>query len=83
MNGRILLDTNIVIALFAQEVTVLQRLGTVDEVFIPSIVLGELYYGAYKSCNVKADILRIDDPAQRDKTQFSFVMPQRDSTMVA
>ncbi len=60
MNGRVLLDTNIVIALFAQEVVVQQRLAAADEVFISSIVLGELYYGAEKSSRVEANIARIN-----------------------
>jgi tRNA(fMet)-specific endonuclease VapC len=40
--GRFLLDTNIVIALFAREAVVQQRLAGVSEVFVSSIVLGEL-----------------------------------------
>jgi predicted nucleic acid-binding protein len=42
--GRFLLDTNIVIALFAREAAVQQRLAETSEVFVPSIVLGELYW---------------------------------------
>ena len=49
MNGMILLDTNIVIALFAKDAFVQDRLAQSDEVFVPSIVVGELYYGARKS----------------------------------
>ena len=43
MNGRFLLDTNIVIAIFAAEPAVLQRVATIDEVFVPAIALEELY----------------------------------------
>jgi predicted nucleic acid-binding protein len=50
--GRFLLNTNIVIALFAEEAAVQQRLAEANEVFVPSIVLGELYYGARKSVRV-------------------------------
>jgi len=39
MNGRFLLDTNIVIALFANESAVIDFLNGVDEVFVPSIVM--------------------------------------------
>jgi tRNA(fMet)-specific endonuclease VapC len=46
MSGRYLLDTNIIIALFASEASVMQSLAQADEVFMPSIALGELYYGA-------------------------------------
>lgn len=49
MTGKFLLDTNIVIALFAKEAVVQGKLANAAEVFIPSIVLGELYYGANKS----------------------------------
>ena len=48
MNGSYLLDTNIVIALFAQDANVLKKLSVTSQIFIPSIVLGELYYGANK-----------------------------------
>jgi len=48
MSGKYLLDTNIVIALFADEVSVKNALAQAEEVFIPSIVFGELYYGARK-----------------------------------
>jgi tRNA(fMet)-specific endonuclease VapC len=58
--GRYLLDTNIVIALFANEAGVQQRLAEADEVFIPSIVGGELYYGAYKSARVEENLARLD-----------------------
>ena len=60
MAGRVLLDTNIVIALFDRETTVLQSLAQADEVFIPSIVLGELYYGAQKSSRAEANTQRVD-----------------------
>jgi predicted nucleic acid-binding protein len=43
MSGRYLLDTNIIIALFADEVAVKNRLAQADEVFIPSIPVGTCY----------------------------------------
>ena len=61
MTGKVLLDTNIVIALFAGESSVQQPLSTISEVFIPSIVLGELYYGAHKSAHAEKNIVRIDE----------------------
>lgn len=42
MTGSFLLDTNIVIALFAKEAVVQANLANAAEVFIPSIVLGDL-----------------------------------------
>ena len=60
MSGSVLLDTNIVIALFAKEAVVQQRLAAAAEVFTSSIVLGELYYGAQKSSRVEVNIARVN-----------------------
>jgi predicted nucleic acid-binding protein len=49
MNGRVLLDTSIVIAIFAGEPPVLERVAAAEEVSVPAVALGELYYGARKS----------------------------------
>ena len=49
MSGRFLLDTNIVIAIFAKDSGVVDHLAQATEVFVPSIVLGELFYSARKS----------------------------------
>lgn len=49
MSGKYLLDTNIIIALFADDIVVKENLIQADEVFIPSIAIGELCYGAKKS----------------------------------
>jgi tRNA(fMet)-specific endonuclease VapC len=61
MNGRYLLDTNIVVALFRQEPDVQRGLAAADEVFIPAIVLGELYYGAGKSSRPGENTARVDE----------------------
>jgi tRNA(fMet)-specific endonuclease VapC len=45
VSGSFLLDTNIVIAILAKDPAVHQRLVEATEIFVPSIVLGELYYG--------------------------------------
>jgi len=42
MGGKYLLDTNILIALFADEVVVKDNLAQAKEIFIPSIAIGEL-----------------------------------------
>jgi tRNA(fMet)-specific endonuclease VapC len=49
MSGEYLLDTNIIIALFANDAKVRHELKQAKSVFVPSIVFGELYYGAQKS----------------------------------
>jgi tRNA(fMet)-specific endonuclease VapC len=61
MAGKYLLDTNVVIALFASDSDVIDFLKNAEEVFIPSIVVGELYYGAYKSSRAQENVVRIDD----------------------
>jgi predicted nucleic acid-binding protein len=48
-SGRLLLDTNIVIALLEGDEAVLSNLDEAAEIFIPAIVLGELFFGAAKS----------------------------------
>ncbi|SRR5579883_546316 len=63
MGGRFLLDTNIVIALFSDEAIVKDNLAQASEVFIPSIVIGELFYGARKSGRVGANSARVDELA--------------------
>ncbi len=65
MSGKYLLDTNIVIALFANDSSVKDKLAKADEVFVPSIVIGELFYGAFKSAHSKENIAHVDDFANR------------------
>ena len=60
MSGRYLLDTNIVIALFANDAAVLNYLFRASEVFVPNIVIGELCYGAYKSGQARENLARIE-----------------------
>ncbi len=40
---------------------VVERLSAVQETFVPSVVLGELYYGAMKSARPKPNLARIDE----------------------
>ncbi len=61
MSGRYLLDTNIIIALFEGEASIVNNLARADEVFIPSIALGELHYGARKSGRSQKNLERIEE----------------------
>lgn len=45
MSGKILLDTNIVILFFSGDEIVKRYIAEADEVFLPSTVVGELYFG--------------------------------------
>jgi tRNA(fMet)-specific endonuclease VapC len=61
VSGKFLLDTNVIIALFAKEPVVHERLSNADEVFVPCIALGEMYFGAYKSLRIKENLARINE----------------------
>ena len=43
MSGKYLLDTNIVIALFAADDSVQKHISAAKEIFIPATVIGELF----------------------------------------
>lgn len=60
MSGKCLLDTNIIIAIFSRDEAVMTELAKSREIFIPSVVLGELYYGAQKSAHKKENTAVID-----------------------
>ena len=60
MNGNFIPDTNIVIALFAKDSSVQKNLKKADEIFLSSIVLGELYYGALNSSRIDENIAQIE-----------------------
>jgi tRNA(fMet)-specific endonuclease VapC len=57
---RILLDTNIITALNKGDTELIERIDGAIAVFIPIIVLGELYYGACYSQHVEANLQRIN-----------------------
>ncbi len=57
--GRVLLDTNIVIALFANDPAVRREVERAEAVFVPVIALGELLYGARRSTRVAESLERI------------------------
>ncbi|MFL6230609.1 MAG: type II toxin-antitoxin system VapC family toxin [Pyrinomonadaceae bacterium] len=59
--NRYLLDTNIVIALFAGESAIRDRLAASDDVSVPSIVIGELHYGAHKSGRIAENVRRVEE----------------------
>ncbi|MEO5572664.1 MAG: PIN domain-containing protein [Bacteroidia bacterium] len=61
MNGKnFSLDTNIVIALFAEDKNVIKNIEKAFGVFVPIIVLGELLYGAELSSRKSENIKKLD-----------------------
>ena len=63
-NGK-LVDTNFIVALNNGEATA-QQLAAQYVMYVPSIVIGELYFGAYKSTRVASNIANIDQWAKSD-----------------
>ncbi|MEX2091128.1 MAG: type II toxin-antitoxin system VapC family toxin [Pirellulales bacterium] len=55
-----MLDSNVVIALFDQEVAVLEQIAAAQDTIVPIPVIGELYYGAYRSRRSRPNVDRID-----------------------
>lgn len=61
MAGDFLLDTNIAIALINREHSVHARLSVSLSTFVPAVVIGELYFGAYKSQRVNENLQSLRD----------------------
>jgi tRNA(fMet)-specific endonuclease VapC len=57
--NKILLDTNIISALLKGEPVIADKIDKAGEVFIPAIVIGELYYGALYSSRIQKNISSI------------------------
>lgn len=60
MPGKVLLDTNVIIAFFSSEKAVTQHVSQ-SELFVSATVLGELHYGARKSAHSAANQARIEE----------------------
>lgn len=63
MNERYALDTNVVIALLRFTPAIVSKIQYARITFVPSIVLGELYFGAYKSDQVSKNVEYADSVA--------------------
>jgi hypothetical protein len=64
-SGRYLLDTGIVAALFRGDTEVGDRITASEEIFVSSITLGELFYGAFKSQRTEDEVKKIAEFAAR------------------
>ena len=70
MNGRHLLDTNIIVALFKDDENVRTKIAASAEVFVPAIAIGELHYGAQHSAKVEKNMKQV-----REFAAASTVLP--------
>lgn len=61
MSGKYLLDTNIIIGLFASDKDILSHLEKAESIFIPSIAIGELHYGTRKSSRVEENLAKVEE----------------------
>jgi len=59
IGNKYLLDTNIIIAWLQGETAIANKIEKAEEVHIPVIVVGELYYGATFSTHVQKNIKEI------------------------
>lgn len=66
MNDRYLHDTNIIISLFAKDSQIHNRLSIAEEVFVPCVAIGELYFGAHKSLKREENLARVEEFAQNN-----------------
>ncbi len=60
MSGDYLLDSNIVINIFRNNAETINKVSQLSTIYIPVIVLGELYYGANKSNQTPKRTLEIE-----------------------
>lgn len=59
IGSRYALDTNIVSAWLEDESTVADRIDSAESIFVPVIVVGELYYGAQYSTKIEQNLNNI------------------------
>lgn len=64
MSGKALVDTNVVIALFAGEPAIVESVQRQAAVFLCAPVLGELRYGVQASARVDSNLTRLDEFAK-------------------
>ncbi len=60
MSGKYLLNTDIVIALFAGDSALTGKIAKAEAIFVPTVVIGELFYGANKSGSPEKNSGQID-----------------------
>jgi len=60
MTGEYILDANILVALLNGDSNVTRKLDELTDILVPSVVFGELYYGARSSGRVAENIERVN-----------------------
>lgn len=57
--NKCLLDTSVIIHVFKKNNAVAEKLDAMQEIYVPVEVVGELYYGAYRSSNPAKHISQV------------------------
>ena len=60
MNGRYLLDTSIIVPFLNGDPVIKEKITQLEEVYLPVIALGELYYGAFNSSKKTSNLEKIE-----------------------
>ena len=60
MNGNVLLDTNATIALLNGDQSLVAALQGVTGIYLPAAAVGELYFGAFKSTRIAANVASLE-----------------------
>jgi tRNA(fMet)-specific endonuclease VapC len=55
VNGSVV-DTNVIIKMIKEDSSAFRLLNGIKKKYVPMIVVGELYHGAYKSAKIKANM---------------------------
>lgn len=61
MPGEILVDTNVVVAVFKGQPAILNRIQAAQEVYISAVSIGELIFGALESTNQAQNLKQADE----------------------
>lgn len=64
MSTKYLLDTSVLVLSLKQDTTIRKRLSATEVSYIPSIALGELYYGAEHSVHVEKGLAEVNELAE-------------------
>ena len=62
------LDSSVLVLSLRQDATILQHLARAKALYVPSVALGELYYGASDSVHVEKSLGEVDGIVQQLKS---------------
>jgi tRNA(fMet)-specific endonuclease VapC len=63
-SGSVVLDTNIAIAFLSDDRSVRQHVAKTERIILPTVVMGELFYGARHSDSAEQNLRRVEELAQ-------------------